>query len=105
MSVRKTNEAHQLLTAAEVAQILPDTSEQTVYRWVRDGKLGAIVLPSGRKFFRREDIEAILTPVIFPQNRNRLRRLFLLLLDRLQMRCLGRVLCCERADGFAFRFG
>ncbi|MEW6889272.1 helix-turn-helix domain-containing protein [Trueperella pyogenes] len=65
MSVRKTNEAHQLLTAAEVAQILPDTSEQTVYRWVRDGKLGAIVLPSGRKFFRREDIEAILTPVIF----------------------------------------
>lgn len=51
-----------LLSAAEVAAILPGTSVQSVMRWAREGKIPSVRLPSGRRFFRREDIEKILTP-------------------------------------------
>lgn len=54
--------ASNLLTASEVAALLPETSAQTVYRWAREGKLRAVVLPSGRKFFYQSDIDAILSP-------------------------------------------
>ncbi|MEW6898740.1 helix-turn-helix domain-containing protein [Trueperella pyogenes] len=53
-----------LLTASEVSEMLPDTSEQSVYRWARQGKIPYIELPSGRKFFRRQDIEKLLTPTM-----------------------------------------
>lgn len=44
--------------------MLPQTSAQTVLRWARDGRLPTVTLPSGRRFFRREDIEALLTPKV-----------------------------------------
>lgn len=51
-----------LLTAREAAQILPSTSAQTVLRWARVGAIAYVQLPGGRRFFRRSDVEAILTP-------------------------------------------
>lgn len=55
----------ELLTVAEVAEALR-ISDETVHRWVRQGRLPAIRLPggplerSGLKRFRREDVEALL---------------------------------------------
>lgn len=49
-----------LLTAPEVAD-QARVSPETVRRWVREGLLPAIELPSGRLRFRPEDIEALLT--------------------------------------------
>lgn len=49
----------ELMTVPEVADALRLTDE-TVHRWAREGKLPAVVLPSGLKRFRRTDIEAIL---------------------------------------------
>lgn len=37
-----------------------DVSESSVRRWVKDGRLKAIRLPSGTRRIRREDVEAIL---------------------------------------------
>ncbi|WFN90454.1 helix-turn-helix domain-containing protein [Arcanobacterium wilhelmae] len=64
----KLHETHKngdsdLLNTKEAAALLPSTSEATLARWARQGKIPAVVLPSGRRFFRREDIESILTPV------------------------------------------
>lgn len=53
-----------LLSAAEAASLLPDTSVQSLQRWARNGNIPSVVLPSGRRFFRREDIEKIITPVM-----------------------------------------
>ncbi|QOR45481.1 helix-turn-helix domain-containing protein [Trueperella pyogenes] len=64
MTVRNLNERGELLTAYEVAELLPDTSVATVYRWSRQGKIPYIELPSGRKYFQRKDIEMMLTPTI-----------------------------------------
>ena len=50
------------ITAREVAALLPGTSDQTVLRWARDGKIPVVTLPSGRRFFRREDVEVFLEP-------------------------------------------
>lgn len=62
MNINDTKEHEQLLTAREVAALLPDTSYQTVLRWARDGELPFIELPGGRKYFCKSDIDAILTP-------------------------------------------
>lgn len=52
--------APDLLTSAEAADQF-NVSVHTVWRWVREDRLRpAVTLPSGRKRFRREDIEAIL---------------------------------------------
>lgn len=37
-------------------------TDETVRRWAKDRKLRHVRLPSGRIRFRREDIEAFLTP-------------------------------------------
>lgn len=49
-----------LLTAAQVAARF-DTTDETIRRWVRQGKLSeaVVVLPSGRVKFRREVIDEI----------------------------------------------
>lgn len=49
-----------LLTTAEVAEALA-VSDETIHRWARQGKLRFIVLPSGLKRFKREDVDAILS--------------------------------------------
>jgi len=50
---------HPLLTAIQVASEL-NTSAETVRRWEREGRLHAVTLPSGRKRYRRSDIDALL---------------------------------------------
>ena len=50
---------HPLLTTGEVARMLFVTDE-TIRRWILDGRLPAINLPSGQKRIRRDDVEAIL---------------------------------------------
>jgi len=50
-----------LLTTDEVAEecgVLPDT----VRTWAREGRIPTITLPGGHKRFRREDVDALLTP-------------------------------------------
>ena len=48
-----------LLTAAQVAARIP-VHVETVRRWTREGKLTAVVLPSGRKRYRAADVDALL---------------------------------------------
>ena len=51
------------MTTAEVAAACRvDTS--TVLRWVADGKLAAMPLPTRIKRFRREDVEPLITPAV-----------------------------------------
>lgn len=49
------------LTASQVAKIF-DVGPETVRRWVRQEKLNAVILPSGRMKFLQEDIDAIQEP-------------------------------------------
>lgn len=58
------NASDDLLTAAQAAKLLPSTSASTVSRWARRGEIPYVELPGGRKFFRRSDVEALLTPVV-----------------------------------------
>lgn len=51
-----------LLSAQEASELLPGTSTQAILRWARTGKIPTVKLPSGRRFFRRSDVEAILQP-------------------------------------------
>lgn len=48
-----------LLTTGEVAAAL-SVDPETVRRWVKDGKLRAVELPSGVLRFKRSDIDRIL---------------------------------------------
>jgi excisionase family DNA binding protein len=48
-----------LLTTGEAARKLR-TSDETIRRWIAEGKLPAITLPSGQFRIRDEDVEAIL---------------------------------------------
>jgi excisionase family DNA binding protein len=60
--VKRTREAQQrrqddpLLKPAEVARLL-GVSESTVSRWVRQGLLVAVWLPSGRPVIRQSDVQ------------------------------------------------
>ncbi|QJC22520.1 helix-turn-helix domain-containing protein [Arcanobacterium buesumense] len=54
----------ELISASEAAALLPDTTEQSLLRWARQGKIPSVRLPNGRRFFEREDIEAILEPTM-----------------------------------------
>lgn len=56
--------ARELISPHAAAELLPNTSYQAVLRWIRDGKLPAVTLPSGRRFLRRSDIEALLVPTV-----------------------------------------
>lgn len=60
--ITKRSNDDEWLTASEAAALLPDTSPQTVLRWAREGRIPVVSLPGRRKFFRREDIEALLVP-------------------------------------------
>lgn len=54
--------ADDLLSAAEVAAEYPPLTRAMLWRWARTGKISVVELPSGRKFFNRSDIEALLMP-------------------------------------------
>jgi DNA binding domain, excisionase family len=51
-----------LLTTSEVAEECRVDAE-TVRQWARQGRITAITLPGGHKRFRREDVDALLTPI------------------------------------------
>lgn len=51
----------QPLVPASVVARLAGVNPETIRRWVREGSLPAIVLPSGRLRFRPEDVDALLT--------------------------------------------
>lgn len=51
-----------LMTAEQVAALIP-VHPETVRRWSREGKIPVVRLPSGRKRYRRVDVEALLAPV------------------------------------------
>lgn len=53
----------ELLTPAEVAELVK-VSTQTIKRWFHRGKIAAIMLPNDQLRFRREDIEALMTPQV-----------------------------------------
>lgn len=52
----------QMLTTREVATFLCK-SDQTIVRWVKNGRLPARKSPSGTYLYRLEDVEAVLEPV------------------------------------------
>lgn len=54
------------LTAREAAEMLPGVSYQAILRWAKLGKVPFIELPSGRKYFRKSDIDALLRPAGTP---------------------------------------
>lgn len=58
-----TNSDERLLAPKDAAALLPATTHHTLLRWARNGQVPVVELPSGRKFFRREDIEALLEPL------------------------------------------
>ena len=69
MRFKPVEDPKELLSAAQVAALLPDTTTQTVLRWAKQGLLPFVELPGGRssrKYFRRSDIEALLTPRVAP---------------------------------------
>lgn len=51
------DETPRLLTPAEVAAVFR-VSPATIARWICDGKLRAVVTPSGRKLIRPQDVTA-----------------------------------------------
>ena len=50
------------LCTTKVAASMLDVTPDTVRRWVKEGRLAPVRLPSGRMRFRRSDVEAQLTP-------------------------------------------
>lgn len=58
-----TPELPDLLDTNEVAALC-DVDPNTVRIWARIGRIPVITLPGGRKRFRREDIERMLTPTV-----------------------------------------
>ena len=69
MIFKPVEDPKELLSAAQVAALLPDTTTQTVLRWAKQGLLPFVELPGGRssrKYFRRSDIEVLLTPRVAP---------------------------------------
>ena len=64
MNENRTNiRAGVLVTGREAVDLLPGTTYGTFMRWAREGKVPVYLL-GGRKFFRRSDVEALLTPVV-----------------------------------------
>lgn len=53
---------HDLLTSTEAAAAW-GVSTYTVRKWVREGKVKTVALPSGRRRFLRSDIDATLRHV------------------------------------------
>jgi len=50
-----------LYTLQEAADILK-IKRITLYRWIRDGKIKAVILPSSRLRVRESDLEVVINP-------------------------------------------
>lgn len=57
------NQAAELLSPREACALLPGVGYQALLRWARQGDVAHVRLPNGRIYFRRADIEVLLTPV------------------------------------------
>lgn len=66
MNVHQMKEAdfNEALTPSQAASLLPNTSVDSIRRWIRSGALPAQKLPNGRYFVRRGDVEALLSPAV-----------------------------------------
>ena len=66
MNVHQMKEADvdEALTPSQAASLLPNTSVDSIRRWIRSGALPAQKLPNGRYFVRRGDVEALLSPAL-----------------------------------------
>lgn len=64
--------AEDLMSRAEVAALF-GVDGRTIWRWVRDGKLSAVVT-SGRRKYRRSDINAMLAALDTPALTSRVVR-------------------------------
>mgnify|MGYP000910029492 FL=1 len=64
MKMHEMHNTHEneYLSSTQAANLLPLTTSSTLMRWAKAGRVPSIVLPSGRRVFRRADIEAILEP-------------------------------------------
>ena len=60
----KEPDAGEALTPSQAAALLPNTSVDSIRRWIRSGALPAQKLPNGRYFVRRGDVEALLSPAL-----------------------------------------
>lgn len=61
------NSDPQYLTVDAVAEIF-GVDRETVMRWIRSGRLPAVVLPGGRRYrIRREDLDTALRPASEPR--------------------------------------
>jgi excisionase family DNA binding protein len=58
MAVSEKAGAEEFLTPAQAAAIL-HVSPQTISRWAKEGRIGAIVTLGGHRRFRAEEIRAI----------------------------------------------
>lgn len=52
------------MSGREAAALLPGVTYQTLLRWAKAGEIPCVRYPSGRFYFRRSDIEALVTPVV-----------------------------------------
>lgn len=57
--------AEPLLTTGAVAREL-NVTDETIRRWIRDGRIAAIKLPSGQVRIRRSTLDEILTTLVEP---------------------------------------
>lgn len=53
------------LTPGEVAELYGTTAE-TVRRWAKEGLIPSVVMPSGRRKYRRDEIESALADAGIP---------------------------------------
>lgn len=60
----KETDVDEALTPSQAASLLPNTSVDSIRRWIRSGALPAQKLPNGRYFVRRGDVEALLSPAL-----------------------------------------
>ncbi|WP_407641264.1 helix-turn-helix domain-containing protein [Actinomyces bovis] len=54
------------MTPSQVATLLPNTSVDSVRRWIRNGALPARVLPNDRYLIRRSDLDSLMQPAHAP---------------------------------------
>lgn len=64
MNSRKASKQTELLSASQASAMTGLASARTFLRWAKAGEIPFVRLPSGRIFFRRSDIEALVTPVV-----------------------------------------
>ena len=66
MHLMHTDREEDFLTPQQVAALLPNTSADTVRRWIRNGELEAVRNLSGRYLVPRRALSQVLKPAVAP---------------------------------------